>query len=322
MFYLISEDGLSEFESFEEPNLSFSPDPDTKKIFLIKEEEELLKLSKLLELDSTIFADAQETDSMIFEGHSNFDFLSLNIPTKKTAHYGGHKVMLLYNRDYILFYIKDDQTYHQVALEIEKLKSKYLTQNPSLKGMDFLNRTLYVFFEKISIFKIDFLDEFELKIYELESNLIESISIDYVQDIVMLRKDLFNLKRHYEQVLDLLDDIQENENLFLNEEGLRLFKIFNGKVERHFSQILSLRDYVTQVREAYQAQIDIEQNEIMKFFTVITTIFLPLSLIVGWYGMNLKMPEYHASYMYPLIILFSLLIIIINVAYFKRKKWF
>ena len=40
--------------------------------------------------------------------------------------------------------------------------------------------------------------------------------------------------------------------------------------------MLHLRDYVTQVREAYQAQIDIEQNKIMKIFTVLTAVFLPL----------------------------------------------
>ena len=41
----------------------------------------------------------------------------------------------------------------------------------------------------------------------------------------------------------------------------------------------------------YQAQIDIEQNNLMKFFTVVTSIFAPLTLITGWYGMNLKLPE-------------------------------
>ena len=66
--------------------------------------------------------------------------------------------------------------------------------------------------------------------------------------------------------------------------------------------VLNLRDYVTQVREAYQAQIDINLNKVMKIFTVITSIFLPLTLIVGWYGMNLKMPEYSWVYGYPFVI--------------------
>jgi magnesium transporter len=47
---------------------------------------------------------------------------------------------------------------------------------------------------------------------------------------------------------------------------------------------LNLRDYVTQVREAYQAELDISLNNIMKIFTVITAFFSPLTLLVGWYA--------------------------------------
>ena len=65
--------------------------------------------------------------------------------------------------------------------------------------------------------------------------------------------------------------------------------------------VLNLRDYLSQVREAYQSQIDINLNNVMKIFTVITAIFLPLSLIAGWYGMNFNMPEYQSPYGLSLI---------------------
>ena len=53
------------------------------------------------------------------------------------------------------------------------------------------------------------------------------------------------------------------------------------------------------MREAYQAQLDYEQNQLMKAFTVLTAIFLPLSLIARWYGMNFSMPEYQWALGYP-----------------------
>jgi magnesium transporter len=60
----------------------------------------------------------------------------------------------------------------------------------------------------------------------------------------------------------------------------------------------------------------------MKTFTVMTSIFLPLTLIVGWYGMNLKIPEYDWDYGYPFVIAISIVVAVITLIYFKKKKWF
>lgn len=77
------------------------------------------------------------------------------------------------------------------------------------------------------------------------------------------------------------------------------------------------------MREAYQSQIDIEQNHIMKIFTLITAIFLPLTLMVGWYGMNFKhMYELNSPYSYPIFILISILVCISLVIYFKKNIGF
>ena len=88
----------------------------------------------------------------------------------------------------------------------------------------------------------------------------------------------------------------------------------------HF--VLELREFLTQVREAYQSQIDIEQNQIMKIFTVITAIFLPLTLIVGWYGMNFRIPELDWTYGYLYVIGLSVVVCLITYQIIKRNHWF
>ena len=98
--------------------------------------------------------------------------------------------------------------------------------------------------------------------------------------------------------------------------------MFTNRINRLFQGVNNLRDYVTQVREAYQAQVDINQNTLMKLFTVVTTIFLPLTLIVGWYGMNFNMPEYSLSYGYSVVIIISISIVVICIVWFKKNKWF
>ena len=61
---------------------------------------------------------------------------------------------------------------------------------------------------------------------------------------------------------------------------------------------------------------------IMTVLTVITSIFLPLTLIAGWYGMNFKyMPELEWRFSYPVVIIVSIAIVAACLTWFKRKKW-
>ena len=60
----------------------------------------------------------------------------------------------------------------------------------------------------------------------------------------------------------------------------------------------------------------------MALLTVITSIFMPLTLIAGWYGMNFKyMPELEYKASYPIIIALSVVIVIVCLIFFKKKKW-
>ncbi|MGI5850236.1 MAG: CorA family divalent cation transporter, partial [Christensenellales bacterium] len=145
---------------------------------------------------------------------------------------------------------------------------------------------------------------------------------DCVREIISLRNRLMAFKRYYEQLLNIFDDLQENENEIVQKSSLRYLKIFSGRIERLYHTVLNLRDYVTQVREAYQAEVDISLNKIMKIFTVITAIFLPLTLIAGWYGMNLQMPEFGWPFGYPMVIILSVAVVVFCILYFKKNKWF
>ena len=94
------------------------------------------------------------------------------------------------------------------------------------------------------------------------------------------------------------------------------------RTERRFQNVLNLRESVTQVRESYEAEVDISLNTTMKIFTVVTTIFLPLTLIVGWYGMNFDMPEYGWENGYLFVSIISVLFLSAGILFFRKKKWF
>jgi len=97
--------------------------------------------------------------------------------------------------------------------------------------------------------------------------------------------------------------------------------MFSSRVERLYYTATHLRDYTIQLNDLYQSQLDVKQNRIMTVLTVVTTIFMPLTLIVGWYGMNFKyMPELDSRLGYPVVILLSILIVTGSLTFFKKKK--
>jgi magnesium transporter len=99
------------------------------------------------------------------------------------------------------------------------------------------------------------------------------------------------------------------------------FNFIDKKFDKLYGHILQTQEYLDQVRQSYEAQIDIQQNSLMKVFTVVTSIFLPLSLITGWYGMNLMMPEFAWVNGYPFVIGLCITIVLFMLWLFRKNKW-
>ena len=96
---------------------------------------------------------------------------------------------------------------------------------------------------------------------------------------------------------------REDENGYFCENELRMFRMVEKQSGRLRDEAArTLREYVLQVRELFQAEIDIRQNRIMKTLAIVTTIFLPLSLVAGWNGMNfVDMLKLRWRYGYPAV---------------------
>ena len=140
--------------------------------------------------------------------------------------------------------------------------------------------------------------------------------------IVAKRRELVRLKRYYEQINIVFDDMLLDDAPFFSQTILDRLSILDARTDRYSSKVQNLQSIVDQMQDAYQSQLSIQQNDLMKVFTIITTIFLPLTLLVGWYGMNFTdMPELHWRYGYPAVIVVSILIVVGLFWYFRHKKW-
>ena len=141
-------------------------------------------------------------------------------------------------------------------------------------------------------------------------------------EIFDLRNRLSTLKNYYEQLIDIGESLQENENDLFEEEDLRYFKIFTDKSERLSNNTQLLCDNLIHLREAMDATLNYNLNNTMKLFTMVTIIFQPLTLIVGWYGMNFKyMPELGWRFGYLYVIVLSIVVVGVILYWFKKRKF-
>ena len=136
------------------------------------------------------------------------------------------------------------------------------------------------------------------------------------------RRRLLRIDTFYQQLVDMTGTIGDNENKLLTNGEARLFHSLEKTVERLLKRSQTLKEYSLQLRELYQTQIDIQQNDTMQWFTVITTLFAPLTLITSWFGMNFaNMPGLDWQWGYQAIIVVCIVIIVVELVIFKRKKW-
>ncbi len=289
----------------------------------LKDEPEL-KLALLLEPDALEAAwkafalpaqrvrECQGGGPTKFESDEGYDFMTVSIPPMVGQGQGFHHISILYQPRLLVI----------VGPRIPVLEAMEKLPHGAGAGAAEPGGLLYYFFDRLTRQDILCLEALEQELSLLEESVMMGAKTGYLAKIVDLRNRVMTLKRYYVQLLRLCQDLEENENGLLSSRQLKRFRMLTRRVERLLDMADSLRDYVSQVREAYQSQVDINLNNLMKIFTVVTTVFSPLTLIVGWYGMNLKMPESHWEWGYPTVILLSLAVCLGTVLLFKKKKWF
>ena len=187
--------------------------------------------------------------------------------------------------------------------------------------MPSLERFIYDFLEQIIREDLPLLEKYESELDAIDKDVEKDNNpdMDRVNDI---RCDLRDFRVHYDHLIDLAQELEENENDFFKDENIRFFRLFSNRVSRLLDIVNSLLDYTAQIRDTNEARLDVKQNRIMTVLTVVTTIFMPLTLIVGWYGMNFKyMPELDQVWGYPAVITVSVVIVIASLIFFKLKKW-
>lgn len=274
-----------------------------QKVLNMEEAEEYTKY-----MNPKVVKYIREGNAQTFESYKNYSLFVFQLYDIRQISLPAGQIMIYLDHEDLFFLCEGQHGYKRVCDLVSKEETK--------------ERALWNFFLNLLKNDMDNLEDMECEIADAEMAAMVRFHDDYIRKIIAYRKALLRLKRYYEQLDAIFDNLILNENGMLTPDGLSHFRILASRTSRYLENVVNLRDYVTQMREAYQSQIDIEQNNLMRLFTVITAIFLPLTLMVGWYGMNFKnMPEMNWVYAYPVFIGVSVVICVLMLIYFKKKKW-
>ena len=185
-----------------------------------------------------------------------------------------------------------------------------------------VGQTLYDFFEQLIARDLHRLEELEEQAEASEDQVLADGVDSLSAAMNALRKETMALFRYYSQLDDVACELCENENGFFSETETERFRLFEGRVARLRENAQLLCEYCRQIQSAFQAQIDIRQNRVMQILTIVTTIFLPLTLLTGWYGMNfVNMPELSWKYGYLMVGVISAAVLVLGLWICKKKKF-
>ena len=156
----------------------------------------------------------------------------------------------------------------------------------------------------------------------LELEVVESAGPRTMTRLHDLRREMLVLRRGVWPVRELVSGLARSESPLVSSNT----KLFLRDVYDHTVQVLdtveALRDVVNGLSDLYLSQLSVRANEIMKVLTIMASIFIPLTFLVGIYGMNFDyMPELRVRWAYPTLLVAMAGLGLGMLWYFRRKRW-
>ncbi|MDX2134628.1 MAG: magnesium/cobalt transporter CorA [Saprospiraceae bacterium] len=248
-------------------------------------------------------------DEIFFILHNlRFDPENLTMATEQISIYAGANFVLSFQED-------PDDTFAAVRKRIEGGLGRLRQKNSDYLMYAIIDTSVDGYFSA--------LHDIEHLIAELETDVYQ------VGDITVLRHNLFNLKHALNtfrnRVLPLRDAIarlNRCESTLIEDATRPYLRDVTDHVAQVLDAVENLRDHLANIETLLQVEAGNRLNEVMRLLTVINTIFIPLTFIVGVYGMNFdNMPELHMHYAYFMVLGGMALLVLGMLVYFKRKHW-
>ncbi len=166
------------------------------------------------------------------------------------------------------------------------------------------------------------LEKLSEKMEVLEEELVTNPGRETLQGIHRLKTDMIYLRRSIWPLREVINTMGRGESPLIKDSSLPYLRDVYDHTIHAIDTMETFRDIVSGMLDIYLSSVSARLNEIMKVLTIIATIFIPLTFLSGWYGMNFKdMPELTWRWGYPMVIGIAIAMATTMLVYFRRKKW-
>jgi magnesium transporter len=188
------------------------------------------------------------------------------------------------------------------------------------QGADFL---MYSLMDAIIDGYFDVLEDLDGKIELLEDQTITECKTELLYGIREMRNTLLSINKAILPLRDVLSFMSKESTALIQNTTMPYMKDNVNHITQAIETNETYREMVVGLMDLYYSNTSNKLNEIMKVLTIISTVFMPLTFIVGVYGMNFKyMPEIGFKWSYLIVWIVMLAVIGFMMYYFKKKKWF
>jgi magnesium transporter len=281
---------------------------------LLKEIGEIFKLHPLL-LEDVVNVPQRPK----LENHKDHLLIIAQMvrPTKKEDGFEGEQIGFVLGNSYLLTFQED-----QISDSFDLVRERIRTNQGKVRelGVDYL---AYLLLDALIDDYFPVAEDYEQRIEAIEDQIIRNPNRQLMEELYNVRRELLALRRLIWPLQTVLNTLRrDNSGLISAEVQMYLRDCYDHALQ--ISEIIeAYRELASSLMEVYQSSMGNRMNEIMKFLTVIATIFNPLTFIAGVYGMNFEhMPELDSRWGYYACLLVMGAIASGLVYYFWRQGWF
>lgn len=225
-------------------------------------------------------------------------------------------VSLVLGKDYVLTFQEADGDVFDGIRERIKLPAGRIRNF----GPDYL---MFALLDAVVDNYFSVLEFLSVKIEELEDQLFETkVERDISQDIQDLKKEILKIRRAVVPLREVISKLDKMESPLIEERTQTYIKDLYDHIIQVTESVDLHREMIWGLMDMYMTTISNKMNEVMKVLTIMASIFIPLTFMAGIYGMNFDhMPELHLRHGYYYLWGAMILVFLVMLFYFKRKRW-